>query len=840
MAESPKSFGSSGEAPLKVDDFLAKFQQDAARLADDLSLAKRKVQEYESSLKVAQSEKQHHLQKVESALKEKTVLESSLRETELRVRQTEEKLQYALKAKKEQEAKVEELLTWQDEAIERARSMFGKHDELIRALEETELSEQATKGQLSEARQRITQLENFEKDFELLRLDNQKMQKTLNTSEQAARQERSELEQEKLKLSQTVESEKLRLSNLEKEKSKLDQVLSEKDKGLVETKTVLQETREAMARSQRMAEQAMQELEVKKRELEALQAQKMQQERTLQAMKNEQSMLQQTLASNSAASQKELELEKSRLAQNLAEKEKGLSQVKSDLDLMREAMARSQKMAEQAMTELGDSRNKTKLLSDELTLVKRGLEEERTAVQKRFQDRQAEYQKLQGDLTAAQIRMDEASEKQAKGDREQAASLRKIQQLEDALAETRDALRAKELELDAARRELKPVQEAMAANQAELNQTRGQLAANNQELEFIITRMGMLSDRVNPGSGVAVAAALQNMRGALPHTANMPAPVYPAASPFAISRPLAPVPQVSQVIIPGQGGGVFSMNGINLEQLALVDFPGDVPVTISELLCACLDTHWREAWRSGQKPEVFRIIPREAPVAAGGQFYEVIEEFIDWLISDAALAQGAGEWSEQELWKALHDMFLEQRLNAFVAQGQFNETNFLSRRLRSFCQRVSQLRLRTVGFRGWGHVFPPDLIDVPRAVFPMGDCRLVVTGTIYGTRTHPDFGLELVDYKVLPTPPEENHLLPLALNALILGALRPNVTFGLGLETFSPEWEHVPVEHSTINALLRERIVPVFYELVNRPLPADLRNPALEFIRAPQATPRLH
>ena len=229
MEESPKSFGSSGEAPLKVDDFLAKFQQDAARLADDLSLAKRKVQEYESSLKVAQSEKQHNLQKVEAALKEKTVLESSLRETELRVRQTEEKLQYALEAKKEQEAKVEELLTWQDEAIERARSMFGKHDELIRALEETELSEQATKGQLSEARQRITQLENFEKDFELLRLDNQKMQKTLNTSEQAARQERSELEQEKLKLSQTVESEKLRLSNLEKEKSKLDQVLSEKD-----------------------------------------------------------------------------------------------------------------------------------------------------------------------------------------------------------------------------------------------------------------------------------------------------------------------------------------------------------------------------------------------------------------------------------------------------------------------------------------------------------------------------------------------------------------------------------------------------------------------------------
>src|SRR5690606_21077431 len=125
----------------------------------------------------------------------------------------------------------------------------------------------------------------------------------------------------------------------------------------------------------------------------------------------------------------------------------------------------------------------------------------------------------------------------------------------------------------------------------------------------------LLSDRVNPGSGAAVAAALQNMKMAVPVSPSIQAPAQSFASP----RPLAPVQQVSQVAFPGQGGGgVFSMNGINLEQLALVDFPGDVPITISELLCACFDPNWRASWIAGQKPEAFRLIPREAPVAAGG------------------------------------------------------------------------------------------------------------------------------------------------------------------------------------------------------------------------------
>jgi hypothetical protein len=825
MAEFSKSTSSSSESLPKGEDFLVKFQQDAARLADDLSQAKRKMQEWESRAKIAESEKNSALQKVESVLKEKGLVENNLREMESSLKQAESRHEATLKAKKELQGKVDELETWQEEAVTRAKSMFSKHEELIGVLEESELSEQNLKRELLEAQQRISRLENFEKDFELLKLDNQKMQKTLNASEQASRQERSEMELEKQ-----------RTTHLEQEKNKLNQVLSEKDKGLKETATVLEQTREAMARSQRMAEQAMQELEVKKRALDALQAEKFQQERSLQALKNEQSMLQQTLSANNAAAQKELEQEKIRLSQNLAEKEKGLSQVKSDLDLMREAMARSQKMAEQAMSELGDSRNKSKLLADELVQVKRGLEEERIAVQKRFQDRQQEYQKLQAELTALQIKLDEARENLAKSDREQATAQRKIQSLEDTLATTRELLRAKELELEATKHEIKPVQELLMATQTELNQTRGQLDANNKEVEFIISRMGLLSDRVNPGTGASVASAMQALRMS-PAISSAPTAGWPAPAPtFPISRPVAPRQTVSQVSFPSQtGSGVFSMNGINLEQLALVDFPGDVSITIPELLCACFDVNWRAAWLAGQKPEAFRLIPREAPVAAGGHFYEVIEEFIDWLLSDTALDQGAAEWGEQELWKALHDMFLEQRLNSFVAQGQFNETNFLSRRLRSFCQRVTQLRQRTPGFRDWNHVFPSHLIDVPRAVFPMGDCRLVVTGTLHGVRNHPDYGLELVDYKVLPTSPEENHLLPLALNALILSALKPELSFAMGMESFSPDCAWTAVSHDTINHLLRERVVPTFYELVRRPAPADLKNPHLEFVKTPTA-----
>ncbi|NJK91141.1 MAG: hypothetical protein HC904_04480 [Blastochloris sp.] len=449
-----------------------------------------------------------------------------------------------------------------------------------------------------------------------------------------------------------------------------------------------------------------------------------------------------------------------------------------------------------------------------------------------MEDRQKEFQALQGSVTAVQIRLDEANEKLARSERDQAAALRRIQQLEDTLAETRDALRAKELELEAARRELVPLQTSLAQAEVDLHQARNDLAANNHELEFIMSRMGFLSEKVSGSSTLRAQPRGERFSPAMP-TSPQAAPSFGMA--YAPSRSVAPLASTTVPLSsgPAQAPGVFSMTGINLEQLALVDFPGDLAISIPELLCACLDPNWREAFIAGQKPEAFRLIPKEAPVAAGGHFYEVIEEFMDWLLSDAASSQGVAEWNEQELWKAMHDMLLEHRLNAFVAQGQFNETNFLSRRLRSFCQRLGQLRQQTTGFRFWADVFPPELVDVPRAVFPMGDRRLVVTGSIHGIRRHAQWGLELVDYKVLPTAAEGNHLLPLALNALILGALRPNTGFGLGLEIFSPEISAIAVPHAEVNALLRERVVPVFYELVNRPLPADLKNLNLNFILQP-------
>lgn len=865
------------QSSFKEDDFLAKFELDTSRLAESLSSAKTKFKAFEDRVKILESEKQQTVTLLSQARKLNQELESKLTESQAwkqksleaaeRIKQladenkqsfslnqdlelklkkidaskkeieeenkqiqtrlgkalssnhdlesknqqneavrkeTEIRFDLALKEKAEFGKKVSELQAWQEEAIQRAQAMLAKQKELTTALEETTALKQQSAQQLVKLQDRLTQFERSESAIELLKKENLVIKNALAAGEQAVLAEREKFQREK----------QLHYS-----------AIADKDKNLNEVRSAL--------------EQSIREVASKKHDIEAMHALKLQHEGILQVMRNEFSLLQQTLSASNVATQKEFELEKARLAQNLADKEKGLSQVKSDLDLMREAMVRSQKMAEQAMSELNEQRTHSKLLKEELERNRKIFEEEKLATLKRQDLRQQDYVKLQTVVAALQVKLDADQEVVAKSEREQVAFQKKIQQMEEAQGELRLALKTKEQEVEAARREIVPIQGQLAQSQAELNQVCAEYAAHCHEFDFIFARMGNLTDRINPSSRETFTNALPQLP---PPPPELPALSFPLnlpfkkgasnVRPFPTRLPQA-APVVSQVTLASPSGSVFGMSNVNLDQLAQADFPGDVPISISELVCACLDSKWREAWKSGMGPAAFRLVPVEAPMAAGGLFYDIKEEFIDWLVSGDALKQGANGWGEQELWKALHDSFLEVHLNSFISQGQFNEINFISRRLRTFCQTLVQLRKRTPQFQSWSSVYPPQFIEAPRAVFPMGDRRLVISGTIYGVRTHPEFGLELVDYKILPAAPEGSHLLLLALNALILGTLKPGISFGLGLEAFAPEFEYTPVSHSVVNTLLRETIVPVFYELVDRPLPAELKNPELKFINEP-------
>jgi S-DNA-T family DNA segregation ATPase FtsK/SpoIIIE len=237
-------------------------------------------------------------------------------------------------------------------------------------------------------------------------------------------------------------------------------------------------------------------------------------------------------------------------------------------------------------------------------------------------------------------------------------------------------------------------------------------------------------------------------------------------------------------------------------------------ITVSQLKCACLDEGWRAAWLRGEKPPTLSFGPNGAESVHGALFHKIAEDFVAWLSADASLSAAASLAGEEDLWHALYDRFAGKRLGKLAATGELRSAHRLSRCLRAFSRRLEGLRRRTPNFSTWRDVY----LDQE---FPLRAVRLNVTakdallvsGQVDALRSHPRFGLELVDYKLSHGSQAKHDLVQLAIYARLLAVAKPGLRFAGTLEYYEPELQELQASFDELEGIFDEVVAPLLPDL---------------------------
>ena len=245
-------------------------------------------------------------------------------------------------------------------------------------------------------------------------------------------------------------------------------------------------------------------------------------------------------------------------------------------------------------------------------------------------------------------------------------------------------------------------------------------------------------------------------------------------------------------------------------------------ITVSQLKCACLDPEWRARWRRGENPPTLVISASgkrsEFPVQ-GVVFHQLAEQFTAWLSGESKAARSIA--SADALWAALYERFARPKLDELAAAGKLPSAQHLSQALRSFCAQVAELRTRTAAFRSWQDVWLTREFAIDAVPFAGG--AVLVSGRPDAVRTHPEAGLEVVDYKLSRGGNLKHDLLQLAIYARLLRTVKPGLRFSGVLEFYEPALHAVTVPVAELDGIFDEVAAPVLTELA-QDAPASRRS----------------
>jgi S-DNA-T family DNA segregation ATPase FtsK/SpoIIIE len=237
-------------------------------------------------------------------------------------------------------------------------------------------------------------------------------------------------------------------------------------------------------------------------------------------------------------------------------------------------------------------------------------------------------------------------------------------------------------------------------------------------------------------------------------------------------------------------------------------------LTVGDLVQACLDPAWREAWLRGRKPRLPTAGPPGAMLVFGLEFHKVAEDFVNLLVSreidaDPERLAGAGE-----LWRLMWETIAGRLISALLDRGKPVESvHHLGEALKTFCGRLVELRNRTEGFVSWADVFLVREFALNNVHLALGRRKIALSGRMDAVRTHPEFGVEIVDYKLSHGARMQHDLLQLAVYAELLAAARPGLLFHGVLEYYEPDLHEVPVSSRELRTIFTETALPVLEEL---------------------------
>jgi S-DNA-T family DNA segregation ATPase FtsK/SpoIIIE len=200
-------------------------------------------------------------------------------------------------------------------------------------------------------------------------------------------------------------------------------------------------------------------------------------------------------------------------------------------------------------------------------------------------------------------------------------------------------------------------------------------------------------------------------------------------------------------------------------------------ITVTQLKCACLDPAWRAAWLVGESPPTLLFSERRSVPVQGLLFHQLADQLIHWLVSTSAKKKAASLSTGDALWEQLYEQFAGPRLDALIGEGKLPSAHHLSQALRAFCARVAELRAQASGFRSWQDVYFTSEFQLEAVRFADGDSELLISGRPDAVRSHPENGVEVVDYKLSRGGNLKHDLLQLAIYARLLRETKPGLRF---------------------------------------------------------------
>ena len=239
-----------------------------------------------------------------------------------------------------------------------------------------------------------------------------------------------------------------------------------------------------------------------------------------------------------------------------------------------------------------------------------------------------------------------------------------------------------------------------------------------------------------------------------------------------------------------------------------------IRLSVSQLKFACVNPAWRERWLKGQNPSTRPIPALGTPVVYGRLFHSLAHHFTNWLTKPTFAKKTRSLTDGDRLWEALFEQSAGTRLKRLLNAGQLEEADALQQRLRSFCDRLAQLRRERPGFQRWSDLLVATEHPVRNVAYPIGDHTLFLSGNPDALRLTAEQELVIVDYKLTAGAHLQHDLVQLALYASLLEKTRPGLRFHGLLELYQPGLHTVEVAAKELRAIFNNVIVPVMHGML--------------------------
>jgi hypothetical protein len=250
-------------------------------------------------------------------------------------------------------------------------------------------------------------------------------------------------------------------------------------------------------------------------------------------------------------------------------------------------------------------------------------------------------------------------------------------------------------------------------------------------------------------------------------------------------------------------------------------------ITVSQLKCAVLDPSWRTAYLKGENPPTMVFGRTKQKQVFATHFHSEADHIVTWLVTQPKRVWEPVSQNANSLWQLVHDQFIADFLGSAASEGKVEEAMAFAERMRTFCNRLVQLRQRAKSFGSWQDVFLGNEFSVKEAAVQTDKFSVLLTGRIDAVRLDAKQQLEIVDYKLSQGANQKQDMVQLAIYSRMLELARPGCEFAGVLEYYLPGFQELNIPKADLDGLFQDLVMPVLEELFGkRPSSATVPPPS--------------